>query len=56
MVEEMQPDRGASVLVRLAIGDERITARVTRRSIRELGLQPGDGVFAQIKSVAVRAS
>lgn len=55
VVEEIQADGGASVLVRLQIGNERIIARVTRRSVRELGLQDGDELFAQIKSVAVRA-
>lgn len=56
IVDEIQADRGPSALVRLALGTERIVARVTRRSIRELDLHEGDKVFAQIKSVAVRAS
>ena len=55
VVESIQPDQGASALVRLEIGTDQIVARVTRRSIRELALQQGDEVFAQIKSVAVRA-
>jgi molybdate transport system ATP-binding protein len=54
VVAAIQPDRGPSVLVRLELGTEQILARVTRRSVRELGLQPGDKVFAQIKSVAIR--
>ena len=53
-VEALEPAHGPSMLVRLAMGEDRIVARVTRRSIRELGLQVGDAVFAQIKSVAVR--
>ena len=56
VVEAFQPGNGPSMLVRLKLGDDRIVARVTRRSIRELGLQPGDELFAQIKSVAVRSS
>jgi molybdate transport system ATP-binding protein len=56
VVEAIQPGNGPSMLVRLELGDDRIVARVTRRSIRELGLQPGDELFAQIKSVAVRSS
>ena len=56
VVEAIQPGNGPSMLVRLKLGDDRIVARVTRRSIRELGLQPGDELFAQIKSVAVRSS
>ena len=56
IVEAIQHDRGPSMLMRLVLGTDRIIARVTRRSIRELDLQEGDKVFAQIKSVAVRAS
>ncbi len=56
VVEEIQSDRGASARVLLLIGEERVVARITRRSIRELGLKQGDSVFAQIKSVAVRSS
>ena len=42
------------MLVRLVLGNDRILARVTKRSIRELELKAGDNVFAQIKSVAIR--
>jgi len=56
VVEEIQPDRGPSTLVRLVLGQDRIVARVTRRSIRELKLKTGDAIFAQIKSVAVKPS
>lgn len=56
IVEAIQPDQGPSMLVRLVLGADRIVARVTRRSIRELDLQEGEEVFAQIKSVAVRHS
>lgn len=45
---------GASELVRLAVGDVRLLARVTRRSIDELGLAAGQSIHAQIKAVAVR--
>ena len=54
-IEAIHEDDGPSVLVRLAMGDDRILARVTKRSIRELSLQAGDELFAQIKSVAVRS-
>ena len=54
IVEAIQPGDGPSMLVRLALGQERIVARVTRRSVRELDLKVGDSVFAQIKSVAIR--
>jgi molybdate transport system ATP-binding protein len=52
-IESIHADSDASELVYLALGNERILARVTRRSRTELGLQCGDQVMAQIKSVAV---
>ena len=55
-IEKIHEDNGPSVLVRFVSGEERIVARVTRRSCRELGLQTGGRVYAQIKSVAVRRS
>ena len=55
-IDAIQPGEGPTVLVRLRLGDDRIVARVTRRSIRELGLRQGDSLFAQVKSVAVRAA
>jgi molybdate transport system ATP-binding protein len=55
-IEAIQPGQGPTILVRLRLGEDRIVARVTRRSIRELGLQEGESLFAQVKSVAVRAA
>lgn len=55
VIDSIEPAAGPSTLIRLVIGDERIVARVTRRSIRELDLKAGDDLFAQIKSVAVRS-
>jgi len=54
-VEVIEPDRGATALLRLAAGGATLLARVTRRSVRELSLVQGDAVFAQIKSAAVRS-
>ncbi len=53
-IDALHEDDGPSVLVRLVTGNDRIVARVTRRSCRQLGLQEGRSVYAQIKSVAVR--
>ena len=53
-IESIEAGDTPSALVRLLLGEDRIVARVTRRSIRELSLNPGDELFAQIKSVAVR--
>jgi molybdate transport system ATP-binding protein len=55
VVDAIQSGTGPSAFVRLKIGDDAVVAIVTRRSIRELALQQGDEVYAQIKSVAVRA-
>ncbi len=55
-IEQIQEHAGPSALVRLQLGEDRIVARVTRRSIRELQLAENDELFAQIKSVAVRAT
>ncbi len=40
-------------LVRVKVGSAAVLARVTRRSLAELGLQVGDGVWVQVKSVAL---
>ena len=56
VIEQIQDDAGPSALVRLRLGTDRIIARVTRRSIRELQLAEDEQLFAQIKSVAVKAS
>jgi molybdate transport system ATP-binding protein len=53
-VSDIVSESGASALVRLSLGGCEILARVTRRSISELGLARGEEVFAQIKSVALR--
>lgn len=54
VIEEIQDTRGPTQLVRLAAGQERLIARITRRSRVELNLQSGDTVIAQVKAAAVR--
>ncbi len=44
---------GPGALVQLAIGSERVLARITRRSALALDLKPGVEVYAIIKSVAI---
>jgi molybdate transport system ATP-binding protein len=44
---------GPNADVQLQIKDARLVARITRRSVDRLGLAPGMGVFALIKSVTV---
>lgn len=44
----------AAVVVSLRIGATPLLARVSRRSARELELQPGSAVYAQVKGVALQ--
>ncbi|MBI3504971.1 MAG: TOBE domain-containing protein, partial [Proteobacteria bacterium] len=46
-------DSSPVIDVRLALREGSLLARVTRRSIAELGLTPGREVFAVIKSIAI---
>ncbi|MGD2082982.1 MAG: molybdenum ABC transporter ATP-binding protein [Chromatiales bacterium] len=45
----------AQVMVRLDAGGAHLLARVTRRSVAELGLEVGSRAFAQVKSVSLLA-
>lgn len=49
-------DDGGAALVRVGCGEQSLLARVTRRSVDELGLGPGTRVLALIKSVSVRTA
>ena len=46
-------EAGPAADVRLALGAAAITARITRRSLRDLGLQIGQEVFALVKAVSL---
>jgi molybdate transport system ATP-binding protein len=52
-VERLVPIEEGAIEVQLRLGDERLLARVTRRSSEALGLAPGREVFAVIKTVAI---
>ena len=53
-VVEVAPDADpAFASVRLQVGQHHLIARLTRRSVAQLALQPGMPVWAQIKSVAL---
>jgi molybdate transport system ATP-binding protein len=54
VIEDIQDTPGPTQLVRIVAGQERLIARITRRSREELKLQRGDTVIAQIKAAAVR--
>ncbi|MEP5569260.1 MAG: molybdenum ABC transporter ATP-binding protein [Halioglobus sp.] len=53
VIEEIEACQGARLLLRLALGEQHLLARITRKSAQRLSLQVGDRVFAQIKSVAL---
>lgn len=54
VIDSVVPDAHPSqVLVRLRCGESVLLARVTHRSLHSLGLQPGNVVWAQVKSVAI---
>jgi molybdate transport system ATP-binding protein len=53
-VLDIGPDRDAAqALVRLDLQGRPLLARITRRSVAMLGLQPGLALYAQVKSVAL---
>ena len=52
-VAEIENCSGARLLLRLRLGNQHLLARITRKSAERLALQPGDAVYAQIKSVAL---
>jgi molybdate transport system ATP-binding protein len=50
---QIEPDGGARLLLRLALGSQFLLARITRMSAARLQLREGDSLFAQIKSAAL---
>jgi len=54
VIEATAAESAATELIRLRLGDDMLVARITRRSLKQLGLQIGDEVYVQIKSVTVR--
>jgi molybdate transport system ATP-binding protein len=52
-VERLVPIEKGALEVQLRLGNERLLARVTRRSGETLGLTPGREVFAVVKTVAI---
>jgi molybdate transport system ATP-binding protein len=52
-IAEIGPDRGAVRDIRIELTGASLLARITFRSLSELGLVPGREVFAIIKSVAI---
>ena len=52
-VVQIRHGSGPGALVRLQVGEDALLARVTKRSVDRLALQPGLACFAVIKSVSV---
>lgn len=53
IVTELRGGEGPGMIVQLQCGDDRLLARVTRRSATVMGMAPGAALFAVVKSVAV---
>jgi molybdate transport system ATP-binding protein len=53
VIMEIEETSAARLLLRLSLGSQYLLARVTRKSVVELGLRVGDNVYAQIKSTAL---
>ena len=52
-IAEIEDCTDARLLLRLALGEQHLLARITRKSAQRLELARGDQVYAQIKSVAL---
>ena len=52
-VEEIRRGEGPGAMVLLRVGEDRLLARITQRSVTALGLAPGRPVFAVLKAVSV---
>ncbi len=53
VIDSIAPLTTAHVLLRLAVGEQFLLARITRKSAHNLQLKTGETVFAQIKSAAL---
>ena len=52
-ISDLRLGEGPGAMVTLTVGEDRLAARITRRSAEALGLAPGQTCHAVIKSVAV---
>jgi molybdate transport system ATP-binding protein len=49
----LREGRGPGIIVSLAVGTERLLARITRRSAQALDIGEGRAVWAIVKAVAI---
>jgi molybdate transport system ATP-binding protein len=54
-ITALVPASEAEMVVTLQLGAQTLLARLTRRSVRDLALAPGQAVFAQVKGVSLLA-
>lgn len=52
-VMEIQEENPSQVLVKLALGNSPIIARITKKAVQDLDISAGKNLYAQIKTVAV---
>jgi molybdate transport system ATP-binding protein len=52
-ITRIVPGGGPGVMVHVAVGEDEILARITRRAAEQLGLRQGDSVHAILKSMSV---
>jgi molybdate transport system ATP-binding protein len=52
-VARILPGAGPAMIVHVALGEEEIIARITRRAAEQLALSPGDEVHAIMKSMSI---
>lgn len=52
-VVALREGSGPGMVVQLSAGDDKLLARITRRSADALGLSPGDAAYAVVKSVSI---
>lgn len=52
-ISAITPGTGPGVIVHVRVGEDEILARITRRAVQQLDLQPGDVVHAIVKSMSV---
>ena len=52
-ITALRPGEGPGIMVHLAVGEDEILARITRRAAADLGLAVGDRVHAVLKAMSV---
>ena len=51
-IEQIDLEEPWFAMIRMRVGSQHLLARITRKSLDDLGLKPGDSVFALVKSAA----